>query len=37
MKDIDENDIPVTVDDLTKYLGKVVEQNSVPHYADDRI
>ena len=37
MEDIDENDIPVTVDDLTKYLGKVVEQNSVPHYADDRI
>ena len=37
MADINEEDRPLTVDDLTKYLGKVVEQNSVPSYADDRI
>ncbi len=37
MADINEEDRPLTVDDLTKYLGKVVEQNSIPSYADDRI
>ena len=37
MADINEEDRPLTVDDLTKYLGKVVEQNSTPSYADDRI
>lgn len=37
MADIDEKDRPLTVDDLTKYLGEVVRQNSVPQYADDRI
>ena len=37
MADINEEDRPLTVDDLTKYLGKVVEQNSAPSYADDRI
>lgn len=37
MADIDENDRHLTVDDLTKYLSEVVKQNSVPHYADDRI
>lgn len=37
MADINEEDRPLTVDNLTKYLGKVVEQNSIPSYADDRI
>lgn len=37
MADIDEKDRPLTVDDLTKYLGEVVRQNSVPQYADNRI
>lgn len=37
MADINENDRPLTVDDLTSYLSKVVQQNSVPQYADDRI
>ena len=37
MADINEEDRPLTVDDLTKYLGKVVEQNSIPSYADDRV
>ena len=35
--DIDENDRPLTVDDLTNYLAETVRQNSVPEYADDRI
>lgn len=37
MTDFNDNDKPVTVDQFTEYLGKVVEQNSVPKYADDRI
>lgn len=37
MSDIDEKDRPLTVDDLTKYLSQVVTENSVPHYADERI
>lgn len=37
MADINEEDRPLTVDNLTKYLGKVVEQNSIPSYANDRI
>ena len=37
MDDIKEEDRPLTVDDLTHYMRKVVEQNSVPHYADERI
>ena len=37
MDDIEENDRPLTVDDLTKYLVDVVEQNSVPKYSDERI
>lgn len=35
--DIEEDDRPVTVDDLTNYLKEVVNQNSVPQYADERI
>jgi len=35
--DIDENDRPLTVDDLTEYLKETVRQNSVPEYADDRV
>lgn len=35
--DIDENDRPLTVDDLTNYLAETVKQNSIPQYADERI
>ena len=37
MADIDEKDRPLTVDELTEYLKEVVNQNSVPQYADERI
>lgn len=37
MDDIKEEDRPLTVDDLTNYMREVVQQNSVPHYADERI
>lgn len=37
VNDIDEKDRPLTVDDLTDYLAETVKQNSVPHYADERI
>ncbi len=37
INDIDEKDRPLTVDDLTDYLTETVKQNSVPHYADERI
>lgn len=37
LDDIDENDRPLTVDDLTQYFTDVVNQNSVPQYADERI
>ena len=37
MDDIDEKDRPLTVDALTEYLSETVRQNSVPHYADERI
>lgn len=37
MADIDDDERPLTVDDLTKYLSEVVRQNSVPQYADNRI
>jgi len=37
MADIDEEDRPLTVDALTKYLADTVRQNSKPEYADDRI
>lgn len=37
MDDIKEEDRPLTVDDLTHYMREVVQQNSVPKYADERI
>lgn len=37
MDDIDEKDRPLTVEDLTNYMGEVIKQNSKPQYADDRI
>ena len=37
MDEIDDKDKPVTVDELTKYFSDVVEQNSKPEYADERI
>lgn len=37
MNDIDEKDRPLTVDALTEYLTETVRQNSVPHYADERV
>lgn len=37
MNEIDENDRPLTVEQLTDYMKDVVEQNSVPQYADERI
>lgn len=37
MADFKEEDKPVTVEEFTQYLGKVVEHNSVPQYADERI
>lgn len=37
MDDIKEKDRPLTVDDLTDYIREVVNQNSVPKYADERI
>lgn len=37
MADFKDEDKPVTVEEFTNYLGKVVEHNSVPQYADDRI
>lgn len=37
LNDIEEEDRPLTVDDLTDYIRKVVDQNSVPEYADERI
>lgn len=37
MDDIKEEDRPLTVDDLTNYMRNVVQQNSVPQYADERI
>lgn len=37
MNDVDEKDRPLTVEDLTNYMGEVIKQNSKPQYADDRI
>lgn len=37
MADIEDEDRPLTVDDLTTYLSNVVKENSVPQYADERI
>lgn len=35
--EIKEDDRPVTVEELTTYLRDVVDQNSIPEYADERI
>ena len=37
MNDVKEEDRPLTVDALTEYLSRVVTENSVPEYADERI
>lgn len=37
MDDIEEEQRPLTVDQLTQYFTDVVNQNSVPNYADERI
>ena len=37
MDEIDEKDRPLTVEQLTDYMRDVVNENSVPQYADDRI
>lgn len=37
LSDISEDDRPVTVEGLTDYLRGVVEENSIPQYADERI
>ena len=37
MSDIEEQDRPLNVDQLTNYLKAVVQENSVPQYADDRV
>lgn len=37
MDDIKEEDRPLTVDDLTDYIREVIDQNSVPQYADERV
>lgn len=37
MADIDSDQRPSTVDELTQYLTDVVTENSVPHYANDTI
>lgn len=37
MNDIEEDARPVTVEGLTDYIRQVVDQNSVPEYADERI
>lgn len=37
INDIDEQDRPLTVEDLTNYFAETIKQNSVPQYADDRI
>lgn len=35
--DVNDDDKPVTVDGLTDYIRQVVDENSKPQYADDRI
>ena len=37
MNEIEEDSRPVTVEGLTDYIRQVVDQNSVPEYADERI
>lgn len=35
--DVNDDDKPITVDGLTDYIKQVVDENSKPQYADDRI
>lgn len=35
--DIKDSEKPVTVDELVQYMHDTVEQNSIPHYADERV
>lgn len=35
--DVDDDVKPTTVEGLVDYMSQVIEQNSAPHYADDRI
>lgn len=35
--DVDEQDKPTSIESLIDYIGDMVEQNSTPKYADDRI
>lgn len=35
--DVNDDDKPITVDGLTDYIRQVVDENSKPRYADDRI
>ena len=35
--DVDEDEKPQTVEGLVDYMSRVIEENSTPHYADDRI
>lgn len=35
--DVDEDTKPTTVEELVDYMSQVIEQNSAPHYADDRV
>lgn len=37
LNEIKEEDRPLTAEDLTNYLRDVVDQNSIPEYADERI
>ena len=37
MSDINEEDRPLTVDDLANYFAETVRQNSTPEYYDDRV
>ena len=35
--DVEEEDKPKSINDLIDYIGDMVEQNSTPQYADDRV
>jgi len=35
--DVPEDEKPKTIEEITDYIKDVVEQNSIPQYADDRI
>lgn len=37
MNDIEQDERPLTVDDLTSYFVKTIKQNSVPEYANEQI